>query len=99
MLVLGDTRLPVEDVSETGIKVRLPPGVTVKRDARVEFKMLLRDADGVTGWHLHAVCMWVRLGHAGFRFEADGAFSREVYSRLTRLLSAGVARIVNGTEI
>ena len=99
VLVLGKMRVLLVDVSDTGMRVAVPEGVEFKPENSYEFRLVVRDAGKVTGWHLVAICMWADERLAGFRFLAEAGFSRELFGGLLRLLSAGRARVVNGTEL
>ena len=99
VLVHDGVRLAVEDVSETGMCVSLAATTSFERDDRIEFKLIVRDRGAVVGWHIFGNCVWVRDGQAGFRFEADAGFSREIYLLLTRMLSERRAKVINGSEL
>ncbi len=94
VLLHAGVPLAVEDVSETGMCVTLPADDAFKTDDRVEFKLIMRDPGDVAGWHVFAVCIWVRNGQAGFRFDADAGFSRDLYARLTRMSSERRTKVI-----
>ncbi len=98
VLVHAGERLTIRDVSDTGMRLAVRPEDDYRVGDSAEFQLLVRDATSVEGWTLHAVCQWIRDGEAGFRFVPDADFSREMFGRLVRMLSAGETRVVNGTE-
>lgn len=98
VLVHAGERLTIRDVSDSGMRLVLRAEDDYRIGETAEFQLLVRDGAGVEGWTLHAVCQWMKDGEAGFRFVPDADFSREMFVRLVRMLSAGKTRVVNGTE-
>jgi hypothetical protein len=63
-VVLKDTQALVVDVSESGLRVRIPEGLALK--ARDKIKLEWQALSNLPSESLEAKCRWVHGGEAGF---------------------------------